>query len=66
MAPKKDVEAIVKAAEDQGFQVKKTTRGHYVFRTPDGEFICDLSGTPSSQREVTNKLHKLRRAGLRY
>jgi hypothetical protein len=61
-----EVRKIVKAASSQGFDVQATTRGHYRFFTADGTFICDLSGTPSSDREVTNKLHKLRKAGLRY
>jgi hypothetical protein len=66
MAPKKDVQAIVKAAESQGWTVKRTARGHYLFFSPNGDFVCDLSGTPSSQREVTNKLHRLRKAGLHW
>jgi hypothetical protein len=61
-----EVGKIVKAAESQGFGVTRTTRGHYLFFAPDGTFICDLSGTPGSDREIVNKINKLRKAGLRY
>ena len=66
MSNRQEVERIVKAARDQGFGVTRTTRGHYLFRDQEGNFICDLSGTPSSSREITNKLARLRRAGLQY
>jgi hypothetical protein len=61
-----EVRKIVKVARSQGFEVQATTRGHYLFFNAEGTFICDLSGTPGSDREIVNKLHKLRRAGLRY
>lgn len=60
-----EVRRIVRAAESQGFDVTQTTRGHYLFRK-EGVFICDLSGTPGSGRELLNKLARLRKAGLRY
>lgn len=62
----KDVAKIVKAAESQGFRVKRVKSGHFHFWAPNGEYVCNLSGTPGSQREVTNKLQKLRKAGLRF
>jgi hypothetical protein len=61
-----EVRKIVRAAQSQGFDVQKTTRGHYLFFSAEGTFICDLSGTPGSDREIVNKLHRLRKAGLRY
>jgi hypothetical protein len=61
-----EVERIVRAARSQGFCVTRTTRGHYLFFASCGTFICDLSGTPGSEREIVNKVHKLRKAGLRY
>jgi hypothetical protein len=63
MTPKKDVAAIVKAAEEQGFQVRRTSRGHYHFWRPNGDYVCDIGGTPSVT-EVTRKRAKLRHAGL--
>lgn len=66
MSSASEVRKIARAAESQGFDVRRTTRGHYQFFKSDGTYICDLSGTPGSDREVKNKLHLLRKAGLRY
>jgi hypothetical protein len=65
MTPKKDVAAVVKAAESQNFQVRRTRRGDYRFFTAEGVFICDLGGTPSSNSEVSNKKAKLKKHGFR-
>jgi hypothetical protein len=46
--------------------VRETSRGHYLFFDEDGDFVCDLSGTPGSDREITNKLTRLRKSGLSY
>ncbi len=66
MGKANEVGRIVRAARSQGFGVTQTTRGHYLFYTADGTFVCDLSGTPGSDRETINKIQKLRKAGLRY
>ncbi|MBO0813528.1 MAG: hypothetical protein J2P30_00005 [Actinobacteria bacterium] len=66
MSKASEVRKIVRAAESQGFRVRQTSRGHYLFWTKTGEFICDLSGTPGSDREIVNKLTQLRKKGLRY
>ncbi len=61
----KELRAIVKALEAQGFAVKMTKRQHIVV-TRDGELIATFSGTPSDWRSIRNALAPLRRAGFRW
>lgn len=65
MTLKQEAEQIARAAAEQGFEVRRTTRGHYLFFRAE-LFVCDLGGTPGSQKEITRKLAKLRKAGLVY
>ena len=60
-----DFRRIRKAAEDQGFEIKETSRGYLLF-FKDGEFITRYPKTPSSSRTIKNVLADLRRAGLQY
>jgi hypothetical protein len=58
------VEAACGPDKEKLFLVERTRRQHYLFFTADGTFICDLSFTPGSTHELTNKTSMLRRAGL--
>jgi len=60
-----DLRDIVKAAEEQGFGVERTFKGHWKFVAPDrSKGVAFFSGTPSDQRAIHNLIGKLRRAGL--
>lgn len=61
----KDIRDIVKAAEEQGFRVERTKKGHWVFYSPDTtKKPVYHSGTPGDRRAIDNLLAELRRAGL--
>ncbi len=60
-----DLRDIVKAAEEQGFRVERTSKGHWKFLPLDKKYPAEFfSGTPSDQRAILNLIGKLRRAGL--
>jgi len=60
-----DLRDIVKAAEDQGFRIERTKRGHLSIYPPDKRFPPVIfSGTPGDQRSIKNGLAKLRQAGF--
>ena len=61
----KDLRKIVKALEDQGFEIEVTTRGH-VMAFRDGKLIVTFSGTASDWRAMKNGIAKARRAGFRW
>lgn len=60
-----DIRDIVTAAEEQGFRVERTSKGHWAFWPPDkAQGPVYFSGTPSDQRAIRNLIGKLRRAGF--
>jgi predicted RNA binding protein YcfA (HicA-like mRNA interferase family) len=60
-----EVRQIVKALEDQGFDVVPTKRGHLrVYK--DGVLLSTLSGTPGDRRALLNGLAPLKRAGFQW
>lgn len=61
---KKELKEIVKAAEQQGWRVKTTKKGHQMFFAPDGVNKVTAAGTPSDHRAIDNLLAELRRYGL--
>lgn len=61
----KDLRKIVRALEDQGFEVTVTKRQHVVV-SRDGQVIATFSGTASDWRSIRNGLAPLRRAGFRW
>jgi predicted RNA binding protein YcfA (HicA-like mRNA interferase family) len=63
---KKELKEIVKAAEEQGWRVKTTKRGHSMFLAPDGINKVTAGGTPSDHRAVANLLGDLRRYGFKW
>jgi hypothetical protein len=59
----KDLRKLMKALEQQGFEVRLTSKGHLmVYR--DGRAIATLSGTASDHRSLRNGIAKLRNAGF--
>jgi hypothetical protein len=61
----KDLRKIVRALEDQGFEVTVTKRGH-VMVTREGTLIATFAGTASDWRSIRNGLAPLKRAGFRW
>lgn len=59
-----DFRKLLKAAEAQGFTVRRTTKNHWQVRNADGEIVAVIAGTPSDHRAWRNALGALRRAGL--
>ncbi len=60
-----DIKDIIRQAQDQGFRVERTGKGHWMFFPPDktkGPVI--FSGTPSDWRSWRNSLQRLIRAGF--
>lgn len=58
----KDIRTLIKDLEAQGFEIRRTTKGHHrVYR--DGQPVCTLSGTPSDHRSMKNSIAALKRAG---
>jgi hypothetical protein len=60
----KELRQLLKACEDQGFQVKRTRRGHLMVSDENGRPVTTISGTPSDPRSWLNALAQLKRAGL--
>jgi hypothetical protein len=61
----KEMRKIIRALEDQGFEITITRRGHVVV-TRDGKMIATLAGTASDRRSLRNGLAYLKRAGFRW
>lgn len=59
----KDMKALIKAAEDQGFEALVLKSGHVVFLL-GGVRITTFSGTPSDQRAWKNSMAYMKRAGF--
>lgn len=64
VTPRKDMERIVKAAEERGWRVAKTRRGHWMLYSPDGVHIVTAAGTPGSASSVRKTLAILKRYGF--
>jgi hypothetical protein len=62
-----DLRDIVEAAEDQGFRVELSKKGHVIFYSPDKSVSPVVAaGTTSDVRSIRNLLARLRGAGLVY
>lgn len=59
-----DLKAILKAVAAQGFEVSRTSKGHWRVRDQDGRTVTVFSGTTSDRRAHRNALAQLKRAGL--
>lgn len=60
----KDLKAMLRAVGRQGFEVSRTSKGHWRVRDQDGRTVTVLSGTSSDPRAYRNGLAQLKRAGL--
>ncbi|WP_330173013.1 hypothetical protein OG875_05040 [Streptomyces sp. NBC_01498] len=58
----KEVRDLIKRVEAQGFEVARTTKGHYMVRK-GGERVTLISGTPSNHHSLKNAKAQLKRAG---
>lgn len=61
----KEIRAIVKAAEEQGWRVKQG-KAHYLLLAPDGINKVTVASTPSDHRALDNAISRLRRYGLKW
>lgn len=61
----KDLRKIIRALEDQGFEIVRTRKGRFEVRL-DGRHISTLSPTATDYRSTANALGPLRRAGFRW
>ena len=70
----KDIKKLIKAAQDAGYDVRVTKRGHITIGR-DGRRITTLPGTPSDRpddaielyrRSLANALAPLRRDGFQW
>ena len=60
-----DMRKLIKALEEQGFEVATSKGGHYLVLL-EGRRVATLSGTPSDTRSGKNGLAQLRRAGFQW
>ena len=60
MAKNKDLDKILRALEDQGFNVRRTKKGHWLV-TKDGQFVTTFASTPSDWRTDKNSLADCKR-----
>lgn len=60
----KELRTLAKLAEQQGWEITKTSGGHFRWRGPDGALVISGS-TLSDHRAVKNMQARLRRGGLR-
>ena len=58
-----DMRRMLKALEEQGFDVTRTQRGHYEVRK-DGRRVATIAGTASDHRSIRNAVAYLRKAGF--
>jgi hypothetical protein len=61
----KEIARMLSCAEEQGFRVERTRRGHYMVYAPDGVGKCLLSSGGGCPRETRNSAGHLRRIGVR-
>lgn len=59
----RDVQALIKQAESQGWVVEPTRKGHYKWFSPLGRFFFSAS-TPSDNRALKNIKQDLKRYGF--
>lgn len=59
----KDLKRIVKALEDQGFEVRVSRKGHVLVER-NGAIIAVFAGTASDWRSVKNGIARARRHGF--
>lgn len=60
----KDIKRLIRALEDQGFDVTRTKSRHFRV-TLNGQYVTTFAGTPSDWRGLKNALAAAERAGFR-
>lgn len=63
---KKELKEVIKSAEEQGWRVKTTKKGHKMFLAPDGVNKVTGSGTPSDHAALDNLIGDLRRYDFKW
>ena len=58
-----DMKKMLKALDEQGFEVTRTQRGHFEVRR-EGRRVATIAGTASDHRGIRNALAYLRKAGF--
>ncbi|WIC89453.1 HicA-like toxin [Microbacterium phage BAjuniper] len=58
----KDLKKLIRKVEDQGCEVRVSTKGHVLF-DKDGQRVAVTGSTPSDKRSFRNLTADLRRAG---
>jgi len=61
----KDLRKVIKALEDQGFDVRKNARNHYEVRK-NGRKVATFASTPSDWRGWLNSIADAKRAGFKW
>lgn len=61
---RKEMDRILAAALEQGFQVRLTRNSHYMISTADGQHVTTAPSTPSDTRGLKNCVAALRRHGF--
>ncbi len=65
MSLKKDLHAVLREAENQGWRVELRRGGHYKLYPPGGRGIPITTGsTPSDRRALRNRIARMRRYGF--
>ena len=59
-----DIKQLIKTAEKQGWEVRKTNGGHLKWISPYGGFVFSAL-TPSDNRAIQNIVHQLQTRGFK-
>jgi len=60
-----DLRDIEQAAEEQGWRIGRTSKGHHVLYAPDvGKGFVVFSGTPGDRKAIHHSLAQLKRRGF--
>lgn len=62
---RKEIKAIIRQLEDQGWTVEIRRGGHYRAKAPDGKGIAFFPVTPSDHRGLKNLKADLRKLGAK-
>lgn len=60
----RDFQELLKDLESQNWNVKRTERGHFQFRSPNGQGLVTAGGSYGDFRAIKNLVSQLRRAGF--
>lgn len=64
--PSKEIKALIKALEDQGWRVEQARSGHYKAFPPDkGQDMVTMPSTPSDHRSLKNTIRDLKHSGYK-